>query len=234
MKDLGPQIGWRTVFAMEYLGPLIIHPVIYFLLRPYIYVGSKAKDVSATTTTTTTQFLSFTLVMLHFLKRELETFFVHRFSASTMPLFNLFKNSVYYWTLAGINMAYFTYAPQQLRHSPNILTYPAIILFVVAELMNFLTHMRLRSLRPVGSTTRAIPHGLGFDTVTCPNYLYEMLAWIAVWLVNWRLSFWSTGLFVLIATGQMVVWARKKERLYRRQFGGEYRKKRYAMIPGII
>nr|CAG8486635.1 7522_t:CDS:2 [Entrophospora candida] len=28
-KDLGPQMCWRSVFVIEYLGPLIIHPIFY-------------------------------------------------------------------------------------------------------------------------------------------------------------------------------------------------------------
>ena len=29
-KDLGAQISWRTVFLVEYFGPLWIHPLLYF------------------------------------------------------------------------------------------------------------------------------------------------------------------------------------------------------------
>lgn len=32
VKDLGPQISWRTVFCIEYLGPLVIHQ-LFFLTR---------------------------------------------------------------------------------------------------------------------------------------------------------------------------------------------------------
>ncbi|KAJ1862059.1 3-oxo-5a-steroid 4- dehydrogenase, partial [Coemansia sp. RSA 486] len=29
IKDLGPQIGWQTVFYIEYLGPIIFHYIVY-------------------------------------------------------------------------------------------------------------------------------------------------------------------------------------------------------------
>ncbi|KAJ2812206.1 3-oxo-5a-steroid 4- dehydrogenase, partial [Coemansia furcata] len=29
VKDLGPQIGWQTVFYIEYFGPIIFHFIVY-------------------------------------------------------------------------------------------------------------------------------------------------------------------------------------------------------------
>jgi very-long-chain enoyl-CoA reductase len=51
------------------------------------------------------------MIMAHFIKREIETLFVHRFSHSTMPFFNVFKNSFHYHALSGINLAYWVYGP---------------------------------------------------------------------------------------------------------------------------
>ena len=51
------------------------------------------------------------MIVLHFLKRELETLFVHRFSLATMPFLNVFKNSAHYWLFSGVLIAYFTYSP---------------------------------------------------------------------------------------------------------------------------
>ena len=38
-KDLGPQVGWTTVFLTEYAGPLFIYLIFY--LRPSFIYGSK-------------------------------------------------------------------------------------------------------------------------------------------------------------------------------------------------
>jgi very-long-chain enoyl-CoA reductase len=225
VKDLGPQIAWRTVFIVEYLGPLLIHPLVYFL-RPYIY-GSAPVEASYL------QKLSCILICVHFVKRELETLFVHRFSASTMPARNIFKNSFHYWVLAGLNIAAWMYAPgSPTGKDPNaLLLYTGVVAYTIGELGNLNAHLVLRGLRSSGGRERGIPHGLGFSLVTCPNYMFEVLSWIGMYLVS-GLSF-SVLLFAIVSTGQMMSWAKKKERNYRKEFGDKYKKKRYTMLPAI-
>lgn len=219
----GPQIAWRTVFIIEYLGPLLIHPLVY-ALQPYL---------SSYSTSARLQTVSMWMISLHFFKRELETVFVHRFSSSTMPIFNIFKNSGHYWVFAGLNIAYWVYLSSSspaARPSNPLITYPALALYIVGELGNLQTHLTLRGLRSTGGKERGIPQGLGFDWVTCPNYMFETMAWVGIWMVTWSLS---TGIFVALAVGQMAIWAKKKESRYRKEFGDRYQKKRFAMIPGI-
>jgi len=48
-----------------------------------------------------------------------------------------------------------------------------------AQLSNLYTHIYLSSLRKPNSTERKIPYGYGFDLVSCPNYLFEILGWVA-------------------------------------------------------
>ena len=40
-KDLGPQIGYRTVFLLEYFGPMVF--VLLYATRPAIIYGEKAE-----------------------------------------------------------------------------------------------------------------------------------------------------------------------------------------------
>ncbi|KAF2236510.1 hypothetical protein EV356DRAFT_530793 [Viridothelium virens] len=224
VKDLGPQISWQTVFVVEYLGPLLFHPLVY-LLRPYIYHDGLRAPSSLQT-------ISLLMITVHFLKRELETLFLHRFSNASMPLFNLFKNSGHYWFLAGLLIAYVTYSPTSATAAPSnpALTYPAIALYFIGELGNLNAHLCLRKLRSSGGTERGIPQGLGFNLVTCPNYMFEILAWVAIAIVN---RSWSTLVFMGVAIIQMVLWARKKESRLRKDFPEKYKKKRYTMLPGI-
>jgi very-long-chain enoyl-CoA reductase len=225
VKDLGLQVSWRTVFIVEYLGPLLIHPLIY-TLRPSLYPSAPAEPSEL-------QSVTCVLIVLHFLKREAETIFVHRFSSATMPVRNMFRNSAYYWVLNGANIAVWIYRPGGRTAAPTNLPIllAGLALYTVGELWNLYTHLVLRSLRSTGGSERGIPKGLGFGLVTCPNYMTEMISWIGVWLVS-GLS-WSVLLFVVVSGGQMMIWGKKKEARYRREFGDKYKNKRFTMLPGI-
>jgi very-long-chain enoyl-CoA reductase len=225
VKDLGTQIAWRTVFIVEYLGPILIHP-LFLAVRPYVY-PSAARHASQV------QVLLCWMISLHFVKRELETMFVHRFSAATMPLRNIFKNSAHYWILSGVLMAAFIYAPSSGAAKPAnpLLLYPGLAMFVVGELGNLQSHLVLKGLRSANGTERGIPKGFLFDLVTCPNYLTETMSWLGVYLVS---GFsWGVLIFIIASVAQMAQWANKKERRYRKEFGDKYKRKRYTMIPGI-
>jgi very-long-chain enoyl-CoA reductase len=123
----------------------------------------------------TIQTLSLWMYVVHYLKRELETIFVHKFSSSTMPFRNVFKNSFHYWILGGLNVAYWVYAPNAIAAKPISdpttsapTVYLGVALWVFGELSNLYTHIVLSNLRSPGGTERGIPKGFGFNLVACP------------------------------------------------------------------
>lgn len=196
-------------------------------LRPYIYPWAPVGPLSST------QRLAFAMVMSHFAKRELETVFVHKFSASTMPAWNIFRNSFFYWALWGVLSAYALYSPTSLAATADepMIDMVGLAIFAVGELCNAAVHGHLSSLRSVGGTERKIPTGLGFSIVTCPNYMFEVIAWIGA-IVAARS--WALAISLVVGVYYMWMWAVGKEKAYRKEFGDKYKKKRYVMLPGFL
>ncbi|KAG8858777.1 3-oxo-5a-steroid 4- dehydrogenase [Tulasnella sp. 330] len=232
LKDLGPQISWRTVFLIEYLGPLFIHPLLYHCPQIYTYFTNK------TFVHSDMQKLVYTLVMLHYAKREFESAFVHRFSHATMPAFNIFKNSAHYWLLSGVMLAGSLYGPWysaaavkgSIRNNPTYL-YVLTAIWAFAELSNLKVHYTLRNLRPAGTRTRGIPQGYGFNLgLTCPNYFFEIIAWTVVCAMTLD---WAAVVFTVVGAAQMIVWAFKKHNNYRKEFGSRY-PKRNVIFPYLL
>ncbi|RLV90790.1 hypothetical protein JA1_004337 [Spathaspora sp. JA1] len=235
VKDLGPQISWRTVFLIEYFGPFIFHPIFYYIAQSY---GVESVEHSQT------QQLAFILVLLHFAKREYETVFIHKFSNATMPVFNIFKNSTHYWILSGFNLAFFIYRPNIERSGllkyvfhvndySSVVNYALVAIWAFAEVSNFITHTILSDLRKGEDSKRyVIPFGYGFNLLACPNYFFESLAWLAYAVL---VGNWSGWVFLAISAGQMWLWAVKKHKRYLKTFGDDYKKlKRKIFVPFVI
>ncbi|KAH8818835.1 3-oxo-5-alpha-steroid 4-dehydrogenase-domain-containing protein [Flagelloscypha sp. PMI_526] len=234
VKDLGPQIGWKTVFLIEYAGPLVVHPIFYHFSKTIYGQEVPHSDL---------QKLIYGMVMVHFVKRELETMFIHRFSHGTMPFFNVFKNSFHYHVLSGLFLAADIYRPKfsltsdyiigTYRENPQVLQIAAGV-WVWAQLSNFWTHWTLRNLRPAGTTKRAIPYGYGFSApfnVSCPNYLFDIIAWSVIAGLS---GSYAAVFFLTVAIAQMMVWAKKKHSNYKKEFGKEFPRGRKILFPFVF
>ncbi|SPP85244.1 very-long-chain enoyl-CoA reductase [Drosophila guanche] len=227
VKDLGPQIGWKTVFLAEYAGPLIVYLIFYF--RPELVYG-KAASIPISLTT----HIAAGCYTVHYAKRLLETIFVHRFSHATMPLRNLFKNCTYYWGFT----AYVSYhVNHPLYTSPCMCTvWAALGAFALCELGNFSIHIALRNLRPPGTKVRRIPVADAnpltklFNLVSCPNYTYEIGAWVSYSVMT---SCLAAYLFAFAGAFQMSVWALAKHRNYKKEFK-DYPRQRRSIFPFVL
>lgn len=227
IKDLGPQIGWKTVFLAEYAGPLFVYLIFYG--RPTFIYGA-----AADTSISLTAHIAAGCYIVHYVKRILETIFVHRFSHATMPIRNLFKNCSYYWGFT----AYVSYhVNHPLYTSPCCLqVWSFLAVFAICELGNFSVHIALRNLRPPGTKVRRIPVPDGnpftklFNLVSCPNYTYEIGSWVAFSLMTQCLP---ALLFAIAGAYQMTMWALGKHRNYKNEFK-DYPKGRRAIFPFVL
>ncbi|XP_013191266.1 probable very-long-chain enoyl-CoA reductase art-1 [Amyelois transitella] len=226
VKDLGPQISWTAVFLAEYAGPLFVYLWVY--QRPWILYGEQTSAPGYVAN------VAAICWSVHYIKRILETLFVHRFSHSTMPLRNLAKNCSYYWLFA-LYVAFHINHPLYTAPS-SLYFYVGLSGFIVCELGNLSIHLLLKNLRPPGTKIRRIPVPDGnplsqlFNFVSCPNYTYEVGSWIFFTIMTKCLP---AGLFAFAGFYQMAVWALGKHRNYKKEFP-EYPKGRKAIIPFVL
>ena len=222
-KDLGPQIGYSTVFFLEYFGPMAIYPLFY-LFAPQIY-GAPHRPVLA-------QRLAVAYHTGHYAKRILETFLVHEFSHGTMPIANLFRNCGYYWSFAAF-IAYFVNHPLYTS-PPEGRVRAAFAVACACQALNAYSHVVLSKLRADGSKGYKIPYSLlaGFNFVTCANYMWEILGWAAFNVATQTLA---GVVFNICGAAQMAQWAAAKHARLRREFDGKNGKakypRRWRMLP---
>ncbi|KAG5502912.1 hypothetical protein JKF63_04685 [Porcisia hertigi] len=220
-KDLGPQIGYRTVFYVEYAGPIAF--MLLYAMRPSFIYGSATMPAYGYT-----QKLYIALFIAHFVKRELESMFVHKFSHPTMPMRNIVKNCVYYWSFAAF-IGYVLCHPSFTQTSA-LQSNAGAALMVINELLNFAVHYQLSTMRKSdGDTTRNVPRGPLFALVSCPNYFFEIMSWVSFSVGTNMLSSWF---FTLAGFVQMADWAKKKHRGYVK--ADPANKKKAAILPFIM
>jgi very-long-chain enoyl-CoA reductase len=221
-KDLGPQVGYRTVFVVEYAGPIAF--MLLYAMRPSFIYGAEgaAKPLGDV------QKLFVGAFIAHFVKRELETFFVHKFSRPTMPLMNIFKNSAYYWMFAAF-MGYFLCHPQYTPPAHGLDKVAAIGMLLM-ELGNLGVHLQLAGMRgKEGDQTRDAPKGGFFSLVSCPNYSFEVMSWVFFSLGT---NVFMSWMFTLVGLLQMSDWALKKHRGYVK--AEPQLKRRKAILPFVL
>jgi len=166
----------------------------------------------------------------------IETIFVHRFSRGTMPLRTTVRNCAYYWSFSAW-LAYYINHPLYTPPSSDSQVSYALVIFVLCEMGNFSIHLALKNLRTVdGTKIRTFPNPTKnpftwlYVFVSCPNYTYEVGAWVSFSVMTQCLP---VALYSFFGFIQMTIWAKGKHRIYSREFS-EYPSLRMAIIPLIL
>lgn len=180
-----------------------------------------------------TQTLALAYWCFHYTKRIFETFFVHKFSHSTMPLANLYRNCAYYWLFAGY-VAYFINHPFYTAPPANQ-THAAFVVAITCQLFNLVCHIMLAGLRTGSSSGYVIPRGFLFEYITAPNYTTEICGWVSFTIATQSLP---AALFTFVGAAQMGQWALAKHARLRKLFDGRDGRpkypRRWVMLPPLF
>ncbi|XP_072604972.1 trans-2,3-enoyl-CoA reductase-like isoform X2 [Vulpes vulpes] len=229
-QDLGRQVSWITIFLAEYTGPLLIY-LLFYLRIPYIY---DTKESSRRLRHPVVHLACF-CHCIHYIRYLLETLFVHKVSAGHTPLKNLIKGCAFYWGFTSW-IAYYINHP---RYTPpsfgNRQVTVSAINFLICEAGNhfinvILAHPNHTGINACFPSPNYNPFTWMFFLVSCPNYTYEIGSWISFTVMTQTLP---VGVFTLLMSIQMSLWAQKKHKVYLKKFNS-YMHRKSAMIPFIL
>ncbi|PIN20614.1 Steroid reductase [Handroanthus impetiginosus] len=121
-------------------------------------------------------------ITLHFLKRDLEVLFLHKFSGF-MVLDSVITISAAYFASA-VSLIYFQHRTEGLSEPLIDLKYVGILVFLGGICGNFYYHLLLSRLRKKGDEGYKIPRGGLFNLVICPHYLFEIVTFIGISFIS--------------------------------------------------
>lgn len=210
----------RTHNVVSYAGALVILPAVVVARGGLSDVERSAGIV-----------LPVVLWVSHFLRRALESAWLHRYSRPRFPLADALVEYAYYWGFG----AWIAWSLARATPAVTLGTWLGVVLFLVGELGNHRCHRMLAALRPTGGDDRPIPHGFLFERVSCPHYFFEITTWVGFALV---VRSPAASVFLALGAGILSTWAWQRHRDYRQRFDGRdgvtYPPARRALVPFVF
>ncbi len=188
------------------------------------FLGALAVSWANLATLSLVQTIVLAAVLIHFGKRCLEAFLVHRYSGPVDLATSLMIMTFY--TIVAVGVAYLNRWPLA---APNGLLWAGLGLFVVGLAGNFWHHKLLADLRK-NQSGYAIPRGGLFEWVACPHYLFEIFTWLGIAMLSQHLFAYLT---VLGMSSYLTARSINTLRWYHEKFP-EFPKARKALIPFIL
>ncbi|XP_010624994.1 trans-2,3-enoyl-CoA reductase-like [Fukomys damarensis] len=228
--DLGRQVSWTTVFLAEYTGPLLIYLLFYLRISNIYNIKESARRLRHPVV-----HLACFCHCIHYIRYILETLFVHKVSAGHTPFKNLVKGCALYWGFTSW-IAYYVNHP---RYTPpsygNRQITISAINFLICEAGNHFINVILAHPNHTGNNAcfpspNYNPFTWMFFLVSCPNYTYEIGSWISFSVMTQTLP---VGIFTLLMSIQMSLWAKKKHKFYLKKFNSCIHRKS-AIIPFLL
>lgn len=190
------------------------------------------------------------LLVIHFVKRDLEVLFLHSYSGITERATAIFIGVLY-----ALNACLIHYASGQrpLHGGPHVVV--GLGMFALGQAGNFYHHWLLAVARSISGTpknsstkrpllrrgvsqtmvgsgrTYVIPSGGMFELVTMPHYFFELMSWFGIFLVAPRLN------ILLIFTGMCSYLGGrsfKTTQWYKSKFGDEWPEGRRHLVPFVF
>lgn len=171
------------------------------------------------------------MLIHHTSQRLYECIFTHKFGPNSRISIIHYLIGIFYYPFAGLTIIIDNiYGHETI---PRISYYISIGLFLFASRMQHNAHLILAKADRKKDENYPIPNGYwAFDYFSCPNYIAEILVYIAFLIISNRTScFMSMTIWVI---ANQSITALLAHRWYRQHYGETYPSQRAALIPFIL
>lgn len=169
----------------------------------------------------------------HYMHRSfIYPFLIKVKAGATTPLAIILPGALFCGVNGYLNGSYVSHYADHLTAGwlLDIRFWIGFLLFCYGYYLNKSSDSILRNLRGNSDTGYKIPYGGGFELVSMPNYLGEILTWVGFAIASWSLP----GLaFVVFTLANLVPRAVTNHKWYLEKFP-DYPKNRKAIIPYLL
>jgi very-long-chain enoyl-CoA reductase len=205
-KGISSRIGMLLIYGLPLVA--LFMGALSYLLHPSQY-----------------QIIVFGALFIHFTKRILEVLFLHKYSGPMNPYTAILI--AFFYSLTAFLPVYLNRQP--LMQAMDALAYVGLALFVVSEGLNFLHHKILSNLRR-DTMEYVVPRGGLFEWVACPHFLFEIMAWLGLFLLFRHLAMF---LFFAFMAAYLTGRSLRTLKWYREKFA-DFPPERKAIFPFVL
>lgn len=217
--------GWGPGVNMR-LGWFVLELPSFVFMMWFYWQGTHTLEVAP--------LILFGIFQIHYFHRT----FIYPFTIRVKPgaqykiallvlgmLFNAANGALNGWFLAELGTHLHNSAWLQ---DPRFIL--GLLLFAAGFALTKQSDGILRNLRKPGESGYKIPFGGAYRSVSCPNYLGEILQWLGFALAGWSLPALA---FAIFTASNLVPKAIASHRWYRENFA-DYPQERKAIIPFVL
>lgn len=180
-NEKGPRVSGKTNMLLIYTPALAVNANMLLKAAEGWGWGEGTSTIASSIVGAGPSILVLFALTAHFLKRVLETLFLHRYSTTVNPSVGTFIGG--YYAFVSWLILHFQAMVPATSVNPSAVA-AGVALFAIGEIGNFWHHCLLAALRTPGDSGYKTPRGGLFRFVTCPHYLFELVAWLGIALMT--------------------------------------------------
>ena len=202
---------------------------IHYLQRTFVYALLRMKSANPTTLMTAAMAFTFTSIN-SYLNMKFAIFWPYYDPITTTKIAR-WLIGMFIFFIGFIGNVWADQILLDLRNNNGKTGQPTKAYLKKMQKKKYLNQRTKRGGDQQGEKKYYIPRGILYEYISCPNYTFEILEWIGLWIA---FPTKAMGNFVICSCLNLVPRGISTHKWYKQKFKEEYPAKRKALIPYVL